>query len=330
MSERNVAQIQNLVHDFEDACESNGKEPENENSTDSHSKENLSPQRARQSAKIEALVPSNGSRGASPLQQKNLSKYTVEDLLQISKRDISFGVRMPGQIVEESLDIVNKSGHDFVVQIIVTCLNDDLQNTEEYVYSVRRSHLYEYNDKHFLIMAPYSCAGFKFALKIPNLRLGGNVIGQAEVSIQGVSGSYVLDFTSRVSIPKVFCPKELHFAGLNYNIIKLAVKEGKKQDHKIPLRNNGEVPVSMELEFYEPKDAQGKTERAYFDCLVHPNTITINPNSTALVTVMVKPWKMLMPLKGGLEKSKGSRKILIGRVRDSAVVYSFVFWIEIY
>jgi len=329
ISEKKVLQIQSLIQEFEEIQNENSNPDLADDDNDyNKSKENLSPLRSKYGAKIDALVPSTGSKGASPVQQKSLADYSIEDVLQISRRDISYGLRFPGQIVEESLDIVNKSTQDFVVQIIVSCLNDELQDTEEYVYSVRRSHLYDYNDKHFLIMAPHSCASFKFALKIPNLRLNGAIIGQVKISVQGMSGSYILDLSGSVSIPKVFCPKELHFKGLSYNVIKLAVKEGKKADMKLPIRNSGDVPITLELEFYEPKD-QEASERPLFDCLVHPNVMTIAPNNSTLTTVMVKPWKMMMPIKG-IDKPKGTRKILTGRVRDSALVYSFVFWIEFY
>jgi len=327
--EKKSSQLQSLIHELEEIQNDNTKADlvDENDSDDNNSKENLSPLRPKYAAKADALVPSTGSKDASPTHKKPLDNYTIEDVLQISRRDISYGFRFPGQVVEEHLDIVNKSGCDFVVQIIVSCINDDLQDTEEYVYSVRRSHLYDYNDKHYLIMAPHSCAGFKFALKVPNMKLNGTIMGQIKISVQGMSGSYTLDLTTNVAIPKVFCPKELHFKGLNYNIVKLAVKEGKKQDMKIPIRNSGDVPITLELEFYEPKDGQESGERPLFDCLVHPNVINIAPNSNALTTIMVKPWKIMMQ---GVDKPKGARKILTGRVRDSALVYSFVFWIEVY
>jgi len=327
-SEKKSSQLQSLIQELEEIQNENSKtDSVNENNCDeNNSKENLSPLRPKYAGKLDALVPSTGSKDASPVQKKSLENLSIEDVLQVSRREISYGSRFPGQVVEEHLDIVNKSGCDFVVQIVVTCLNDDLQDTEEYVYSVRRSHLYDYNDKHYLIMAPYSCAGFKFALKVPNIRVNGTIMGQVKVSVQGMSGSFNLDLTTKVTIPKVFCPKELHCRGLSYNVVKLAVKEGKKQDMKLPIRNTGDVPITLELEFYEPKDAQESGERPLVDCLVHPNVITIAPNSNTLTTVMVKPYKAMQ----GVDRPKATRKILTGRVRDSALVYSFVFWIEVY
>jgi len=293
-----------------------------EEEEDDNSKENLSP-----IARIKQVAPVQEKNVLAAIPQRVNSKITIEDVLQISRNEIYYGNKFPGQVAEEGLEIVNKSGQDFVVQIIVSCLNEELNDTEEYVYSVRRSHLYDYNDKHYLIMAPYSCAGFKFALKVPNLKLSGRILGQVKISIQGVSGCYILDLAADVSVPKVFCPKELRVNGLEYPVIKLAIKEGKKSEIKIPIRNSGDVPVTLEFEFYEPKE--NHQERAMYDCMVHPNVVTINPNSTALTSILIKPWKVMMTNKG-LNKQKATRKILVGRVRDSALIYSFVFWIEMF
>jgi len=308
-------QVEDLIRELdENANESVSTEGSDD--SDDGSKENFSPV---VSPKLEAS-PERVS--ASSPSQKVAPKFRLEDVLEISKKIINFGTRFPGQIVEEQLDIVNRSKHDFVVQIFVNCLNEELDNSDEYVFSVRRTHLYDYNDKHYLIMAPYSSASFKFALKVPNMKIVGNIQGEVKVGIQGQDDFHHIDLQGSVTIPKVFCPKELACRGLDYKVVKLAIKEGKKQEMKIPIRNNGDVPVTLELEFYEPQDVQKKDK---FDVMVHPNVITINPNSTAIANILVKPHKGATGLK-----EKPFRKILTARVRDSALVYSIVFWIEFY
>lgn len=330
LPDKKTSQVQNMAQELEElAVEADDNDAEEEN-VEGASKENLSPIKTKQGTKSDVLAQIQEAKDALAIPaKKSAPKYTVEDVIQVSRREIYYGARFPGQIVEEHLDIINKSGHDFVVQIFVSCVNEELQNTDEYVYSVRRSHLYDYNDKHYLIMAPYSCAAFKFALKVPNLKISGKIQGQVKIGVQGLSGSYMLNLSADVSIPRIHCPKELRFNGLDYSVIKLAIREGKKQECKIPIRNNGDVPVTLELEFYDPKDSRETQERPMFDCMVHPNVITIAPNSATLTSVLVKPWKALMAMKG-LERPKPARKILIGRVRDSALIYSFVFWIEIH
>jgi len=309
------SQVEELIRELDENT-NESISTEGSDDSDDGSKENLSP---IVSPKLEA---SPERISASSPSQKVAPKFKLEDVLEISKKTINFGTRFPGQIVEEQLDIVNRSKHDFVVQIFVNCVNEELDNSDEYVFSVRRTHLYDYNDKHYLIMAPYSSASFKFALKVPNMKIVGSIQGEVKVGIQGQDDFHHIDLQGSVTIPKVFCPKELTCRGLDYKVVKLAIKEGKKQEMKIPIRNNGDVPVTLELEFYEPQDVQKKDK---FDVMVHPNVITVNPNSTAIANILVKPHKGATGLK-----EKPFRKILTARVRDSALVYSIVFWIEFY
>jgi len=318
-AKENSQQIQELANAF---IEIANEDAENRD-VDISSKENMSPVKTR-------LTVSGKTASVSSSPVKEALKYKLDEVLHISKHEISYGHKFPGQIAEEHLDIVNKSDHDFVVRIEVDCLNEELQDTEEYVYSVRRSHLQEYNDRHYLIMAPYSCASFKFALKVPNIMRKGEIEGQVRISIEDVPGMYTLEMNTKVCVPKVFCPKELRLQGLNYSVIKLAVKDGKKQDFKLPIKNNGPVPVTMEMEFFEPKDeVDGDEKQMLFDCLAHPSVLTVPANGSAQLNVVVKPWKSITKTKT-LEKNKPIRKILLGKVRDSSVVYSFVFGIEFY
>jgi len=129
-------QVEELIRELdENANESVSTEGSDD--SDDGSKENFSPV---VSPKLEAS-PERVS--ASSPSQKVAPKFRLEDVLEISKKTINFGTRFPGQIVEEQLDIVNRSKHDFVVQIFVNCLNEELDNSDEYVFSVRRTHLYD-------------------------------------------------------------------------------------------------------------------------------------------------------------------------------------------
>jgi len=318
-TKENSQAVQELANAFEELANEDAENRE----VDMSSKENMSPVKARL-----AVGGKTESVNASPV--KEASKYKLDEVLHISRQNIFYGHKFPGQVAEEHFDIVNKSDHDFIVRIEVDCLNEDLQDTEEYVYSVRRSHLQEYNDRHYLIMAPYSCASFKFALKVPNIKTKGEIEGQVRVSIEDVPGVYTLEMNTKVCVPKVFCPKELRIPGMNHSVIKLAVKDGKKQDFKLPIKYNGPVPVTMEFEFYEPKDeADSDEKQMLFDCLAHPSVFTVPANGSAQLNVVVKPWKSITKTKK-LEKNKPMRKILLGKVRDSSVVYSFVFGVEFY
>jgi len=253
--------------------------------------------------------------------QARLRNMRIEDLLHISRKEANFGTNLPGQIVEEALEIVNKSGENLVVEILIDCLNEELQDTDEYVYSIRRSNAYDYNDKHYLIMAPFSSASFRLALKVPSIRINDDIKGQARISIQGAQGRQIISMISGVVIPKVFCPRELFYKPLKSNIIKLAIKQGKKLESKIPLKNLGDVQITLDFDFHKSKESSNNK----FDCFVYPTSVTIPAGGMAIVTVMLKY------IGGGSKDNKDLlKKVLIGRARDSALIYSFLLWIETY
>jgi hypothetical protein len=227
---------------------------------------------------------------------------------------------LPGQIVEEALEIVNRSNENLVVEILIDCLNEELQDTDEYVYSIRRSHAYDYNDKHYLIMSPYSSASFRLALKVPSLKLTDDIRGQARISIQGVPSKISLMMNSGITIPRVFCPRELYYKPLKTNIVKVAIKQGKKLETKIPLKNTGDVALTLDLEFHKSKETMGSK----FDLYVYPTSVTIPPGGLSIVTLMLKS-------TGGYKDTKELlKRVLIGKARDSALTYSFFLWIETY
>jgi hypothetical protein len=253
--------------------------------------------------------------------QARLKNFKLEELIHVSRKEANYGVNLPGQIIEEPLEIVNRSNENLVVEIIIDCLNEELQDTDEYVYSIRRSHAYDYNDKHYLIMAPFSSASFRLALKVPGIKVDGDIRGQASITIQGVSGKHVVEMSSGVSIPKVFCPRELYYKPLKTNIIKLAIKQGKKLESKIPLKNLSDVQITLDLEFHKSK-AIGNSK---FDCFIYPTSVTIPAGGMTIVTVMLKY------VGGGIKDTKDLlKRVLIGKARESALTYSFMLWIETY
>mmetsp|Transcript_25709 Transcript_25709/g.22723 ORF Transcript_25709/g.22723 Transcript_25709/m.22723 type:complete len:249 (-) Transcript_25709:82-828(-) len=246
----------------------------------------------------------------------------LKDLIHISKKSVNFGANLPGQISEEPFEIVNKSNENLVVEILIDCINEELQDTDEYVYSIRRSHAYDYNDKHYLIMAPYSSASFRLALKVPGMKFKEQIRGEAKVAIQGLDGNFVIPMSSCVTIPKVFCPRELYNKKYDCNIIKLAMKQGKKLENKVPFKNTGSVPLTIDFEFHKPPTKFNSK----FECFIYPTAITVPPGGIAVANVMLK-------YVGGANPKDTKdllKRVLIGKVRDSAITYSFYLWIETY
>jgi len=57
---------------------------------------------------------------------------------------------LPGNIFEESLDLFNKTNDSLVVKIFVTCTNPEFDDYDEYIYSIRKSASYDYNEKYIV------------------------------------------------------------------------------------------------------------------------------------------------------------------------------------
>ena len=261
---------------------------------------------------------------AGNLDFAKLSKYSIDEVLQISIQKVNFGAAFPGKVIEESLEIVNKTSGDIVVQIFINCLNPELKDSEEYTYSIRRNHLYDYNDKHYLIMSPFSSASFKLALKAPSVKLDGVIAGECKIGVQGVKGASIIPMESVMLVPKIVCPKELYHTEYKCNIIKLAIKQGKKQETKFPLKNLGDMPVTLDLSFYQPKNVE---EDPQSQCLLHPSVVTIPPQGTAIISIGLKSLKTLGRLAN--IENKSFKKVLIGTAKNSVLMYSFLLWIEV-
>ena len=250
--------------------------------------------------------------------EAKLANYKIVDLLHINRDTIDYGSAMPGQVLEESLEVSNKSEENLVVQIVVDCLNPELIDSDEYVYAIRRSHSSDYNDKHYIIMSPYSSAHFKLAIKLPGLKLKESIRAEATFSIQGVEDKTKILLECKSVIPKVLCPKELYSQQLGAKVINLAMKNHKKMDTKIPLRNNSDHNLTLDLDFFKSKEESEETSP--YDCYCFPSVVTLAPNSMSVVAIAVKP------NSSDFKTSDVKRltKILTAKCRDSSLTYSFV------
>lgn len=250
---------------------------------------------------------------------------TINDLLYISKTTINYGETLPGQILEESLELANKSDENVVVQILVECLNSELADTDEYVFAIRRSHSSDYNDKHFIIMSPYSSAHFKLALKTPSIRMKDTIKAETIFSIQGMQDNTKIQMECKQVIPKIVCPKELYSNQMKCKVIKLVMKGNKKAESRIPIKNLSDTQVTLDFEFFKPKD---ETSFAY-DCLCSPSYLNINGNSLGVLNIAIKPSANMSYINDGKSAPKSFTRVLTARCRDTSLIYSFVFSVDI-
>lgn len=64
---------------------------------------------------------------------------------------------------------------------MVICSNEELDDHDEYVYSVRKTVGYEYNEKFVVLIPPNKSQTFKIALKVPNLEKECEIHGYTSV-----------------------------------------------------------------------------------------------------------------------------------------------------
>ena len=259
-------------------------------------------------------------------ENSQMVQLRIEDFLYVNKTYINFNRAMPGQVFEEAIEIANKSEESIVVQIFVDCLNSELSESDEYVYAIRRSHSGDYNDKHFIVMSPYSVANFKLAVKVPGTKLYEPIEGKVTFTVQGIQEKTSL-FLETVSVmPKLVSPKQLFHTGLQCNVVKIAMKSNKKLEAKVPIKNLGAWPLSLETEMFV--SSENTNEDDGYKGLCCPSTLTLASNTMGVINVLLKPESrsLLCPSSANARTIK---KILVARCKDASIMFSFVLLIDI-
>ena len=250
--------------------------------------------------------------------------HDIRSLLTVSKSAIKYGNVLPGYIMEDDLEIQNKSNQSLSVKVCVLCHNSELDDHDEYVYSVRKLNIYDYNEKIISVLPPHNTLKYKVALKVPNLKSASELQGSVVITVQGVESNITLPVISAVDIPEIFCPKEIYDKNNNCSIIKFALKKGKKQDCKIPFKNNSRYNVTMEFEFIEPQE-----KKIGYDILTYPSVVSLAANGFGILNVILKPTINALP---ALENNndKEIRRVLLAKIKNSSMIYYFPLSIEIY
>ena len=127
---------------------------------------------------------------------------------------VSFGNVVAGNICEDDLTLVGLTSETLVVQVLVICLNQEYEELDEYVFSVRKTNVYDYNDKLVVALQGKQPLGMKVALKVPNSREPAFVKGTIVIQVHGldfgkVQGNITLPLIACIEVPLVVCPKML-------------------------------------------------------------------------------------------------------------------------
>jgi hypothetical protein len=128
-----------------------------------------------------------------------LKEYLITDILSFSRLSIHFGLgQFPGEVAEESLEVFNKSGLDLSYKIHVLCNDEALNQLDEYVFSMRKTGCYDYNDKYCVLQSPGVKSTYKIALKVPNTKSTGCIAGQVHIFSDDCKGKVIIPILSQV------------------------------------------------------------------------------------------------------------------------------------
>ena len=167
------------------------------------------------------------------MEEEDLSKMSLQEVLKINQNTVDFGNVFPGQIIEETIIILNNLSHTKVhFKIKVNCLTKEFDELDEYVYSMRRptqNDVFNYNDTFLILLAQKAISYYKLAIKVPNNREEKEILGNIEISSEHTKdGPILIPIKSKIVIPILKCEKMIKLTSLEIPIIKLFMKSLKR------------------------------------------------------------------------------------------------------
>lgn len=128
-----------------------------------------------------------------------LKESLITDILSFNRLSLDFTQGyFPGEVVEENLDVYNKTGLDLTYKIHVLCNDEVLNELDEYVFSMRKTGSYDYNDKYLVLQSPGVKSTYKIAMKVPNTKGTGCIAGQVVFFSDDCKGKVIIPILSRV------------------------------------------------------------------------------------------------------------------------------------
>jgi hypothetical protein len=170
--------------------EENGKTMEEElNESDENTSENSSVDNEENETKTNesgSNLVEEGETEEEPQKVESLKEMDLKDVLKINSMNIDFGELFPGQILEETVIILNNLTTTKVpFKIKINCLSKEFDDLDEYVYSMRRpttQDVFNYNDTFLILLAQKAISYYKLAIKVPNIMEEKEILGNIEIS----------------------------------------------------------------------------------------------------------------------------------------------------
>jgi len=263
-------------------------------------------------------LPKDEPKAEVEEEDKDLKELKIQDVLKVNCAQVDFGEVLPGQIIEETIIILNNMNKTKVpFKVKVNCLSEEFEDLDEYVYSMRRptpNEVFNYNDTFLIILAQKAISYYKLAIKVPNICEERVILGNIEITSEKTQDStIVVPISAKIVLPKLKVEKMMRIKSLNMSVIKLFMKNPIRQDFRIAMKNSGAAPVYAELSIL-------KNDRLvdYLDFNFYPAQVSLQP---AIVNNFVMSVKTRHTDQNILNKD--IHLVLIVKVRNSSAIFSF-------
>ena len=257
-------------------------------------------------------------------EDKNLEELKIQDVLKINCQQVDFGEVLPGQIIEETIIILNNMNKTKVpFKVKVNCLSEEFDELDEYVYSMRRptpNEAFNYNDTFLIILAQKAISYYKLAIKVPNIHEEATILGNIEICSEKTQDSLIaIPITAKVVLPKIKCEKMMRILSLNMSVIKLFMKNPIRQDFRIALKNCASTAVYVEFNVL-------KNDRLtdFLEFNFYPAQVGLQPSIVNNFVMSVKTRHTDEDFT-----NRDIHLVLLVKVRNSSVIFSFPMLLSI-
>ena len=248
----------------------------------------------------------------------NLQNLNIEDIIKVNMSSISFGEVYPGQILEETIIILNiLEKKKISIKIKINCLEKEFDDLDEYVYSMRRpspQDIFNYNDLFVVLLAEKAISYYKLAIKVPSKYQSTTIRGNVVISLQNNdSQSITIPVTSKIIIPKLKCEKLINVSKTSDKVLKLYMKNTKRQDFRISMKNCSSINFTV-----EPSVLRSETLNSKFEFNFFPTQLVINSNSAINFAMSVKSMDIVNDYR-----NKEIKVVIVLKIKGVSIFYAY-------
>lgn len=244
-------------------------------------------------------------------------KENPKEILFISCQEIDFGNLIPGNILEKEVTIQNQSKKNLMINVLVICEDEELNELDEYVFSARKNCNFVYLEKLLLRISGHGSIKFTTALKVPNLKLGRDIKGKIIINYceeNKVIDTKIIKILSSVYIPKISCLREIYDVDNELSIIKYAIKKGKVNEIRVLFKNESNYTLDLGFEVLN----------------TNKNDLVCFPIFTKAAANTIFGVNFYVHAKDKNIDEKFLNKIFIIKIKNSSLLYSFPLSLEFY